>query len=71
MILSMMILNQYLNNNSDHRSDSSHSSSPFSSQTPQFHFILNAFPSLSSRINEETTTYLNQGQPYEIKFTYK
>ena len=61
-------LNNYLRHNSDHRSDSSHSSSPLCQQTSQFHFILNALPSLTSRINEETTTYLNQGQPYEIKF---
>jgi len=60
-------LTHYFHNN-DHNSNISHSSSPFSQQTPQFHFILNALPSLSSRINEETTTYLNQGQPYEIKF---
>jgi transcription factor CP2-like protein len=34
----------------------------------EFHFILNAIPALSTKIHEETTTYLNQGQPYEIKF---
>jgi transcription factor CP2-like protein len=33
----------------------------------KFHFILHAIPAVSSKINEETTTYLNQGQPYEIK----
>ena len=38
------------------------------SSSNQFEFILNALPSSSARINEETTTYLNQGQPYEIKF---
>ena len=40
----------------------------FSQQMSRFHFILNALPSSSTRIHEETTTYLNQGQPYEIKF---
>ncbi|CAF4081471.1 unnamed protein product [Rotaria sp. Silwood2] len=64
-------LDFYLINNNDHHSDSSHTSSPLSQQQhPQFYFILNALPS-SSRINEETTTYLNQGQPYEIKFQIK
>ena len=58
--------------NGDHLSDSSHTSSPslpLTQQTPsQFEFILNALTASSARINEETTTYLNQGQPYEIKF---
>jgi transcription factor CP2-like protein len=58
---------QYFNSNDQH-SNISHPSSPFSYKNPQFHFILNVPPSLSSRLNEETTTYLNQGQPYEIKF---
>jgi transcription factor CP2-like protein len=39
-----------------------------SSSSSQFEFILNALTASSARINEETTTYLNQGQPYEIKF---
>jgi transcription factor CP2-like protein len=60
-------IEQYLSSNDQH-SNQSHSSSPFAQQNPQFHFTLNALPSLSSRLNEETTTYLNQGQPYEIKF---
>ena len=37
-------------------------------QSSQFHLILNVPPASASKINEETTTYLNQGQPYEIKF---
>ncbi|CAF3560149.1 unnamed protein product [Adineta steineri] len=53
------------NKYNDHHSNSNHSSSCKSSE---FHFILNALPSSSTKINEETTTYLNQGQPYEIKF---
>jgi len=67
-------LDQYLTNN-DHISDSSHTSSPLTTQlnpnshvSTQFEFILNAVTASSARINEETTTYLNQGQPYEIKF---
>lgn len=60
---------RYFNPN-DPPSDSSHTSSP--SLPPlgstQFEFILNALTASSARINEETTTYLNQGQPYEIKF---
>jgi transcription factor CP2-like protein len=73
-------LDRYLING-DHLSDSSHTSSPsmppssvppltqqLSNQSSQFEFILNALTASSARINEETTTYLNQGQPYEIKF---
>ncbi|CAF1015507.1 unnamed protein product [Rotaria sp. Silwood1] len=62
-------LDFYLTNNNDHHSDSSHTSSPLSQQQNlQFYFILNALPSSTLRINEETTTYLNQDQPYEIIF---
>ncbi|CAF0868345.1 unnamed protein product [Rotaria sordida] len=65
-------LDFYIINNNDHRSDSSPASSPLSQQqNSQFFFTLNALPSSSSRINEETTSYLNQGQPYEIKFQIK
>ncbi|CAF4284250.1 unnamed protein product, partial [Adineta steineri] len=46
------------NKYNDHHSNSNHSSSCKSSE---FHFILNALPSSSTKINEETTTYLNQG----------
>jgi transcription factor CP2-like protein len=64
-------LDRYLING-DQLSDSSHNSSPsipLTQQTPsQFEFILNALTASAARINEETTTYLNQGQPYEIKF---
>ncbi|CAF0946123.1 unnamed protein product [Adineta steineri] len=55
----------YLTNSNDHHSNSNRSSS---SKSSEFRFILNALPSSSTKINEETTTYLNQGQPYEIKF---
>ncbi|CAF0855824.1 unnamed protein product [Adineta steineri] len=55
----------YLTNSNDHHSNSNHSSS---SKSSEFHFILNALPSSSTKINEEITTYLNQGQPYEIEF---
>lgn len=55
-------------NNFDQYSNVSHPSSPFSQYPTQFHFVLNASPSLSTKINEEATTYLNQGQPYELKF---
>ena len=60
---------RYFNPN-DPPSDSSHTSSPSLSLhgLTQFEFILNALTASSARINEETTTYLNQGQPYEIKF---
>ncbi|CAF2635583.1 unnamed protein product [Rotaria sp. Silwood2] len=69
-------LDCYLKNGDD-VSSSSHTSSPaippssisLTQQTSsEFEFILNALTSSSARINEETTTYLNQGQPYEIKF---
>jgi transcription factor CP2-like protein len=68
-------LDRYLING-DHLSDSSHSSPSMppssvqltQSSSNQFEFILNALTASSARINEETTTYLNQGQPYEIKF---
>ncbi|CAF0787197.1 unnamed protein product [Adineta steineri] len=70
-------LDRYLLN-SDQLSDESHASTPsissssapltHQSSSSQFEFILNALTSSSARINEETTTYLNQGQPYEIKF---
>jgi len=68
-------LDRYLING-DHLSDSSHSSPSvppssvqlIQSSSNQFEFILNALTASSARINEETTTYLNQGQPYEIKF---
>ncbi|CAF0853879.1 unnamed protein product [Adineta steineri] len=53
------------NKYNDHHSNSNRSSS---SKSSEFHFILNALPSSSTKINEETTTYLNQGQSYEIKF---
>ena len=61
-------LERYLTHN-DQLSDSSHTSSPSFPQqgSTQFEFILNALTASSARINEETTTYLNQGQPYEIK----
>jgi transcription factor CP2-like protein len=61
---------RYLSYTNDQYSDSSQSSTPLSPNTSQFRFILNALSSStsSSKINEETTTYLNQGQPYEIKF---
>ena len=71
-------LDRYLSN-TDQQSDSSPASCaslPSSSvsytqpasASSQFQFILNALTASSARINEETTTYLNQGQPYEIKF---
>lgn len=69
-------LDRYLTND-DHPSDSSQTSSPSmpastvlltpSSAIP-FEFVLNAPTASVARIHEETTTYLNQGQPYEIKF---
>ncbi|XP_035226027.1 transcription factor CP2-like protein 1 isoform X2 [Stegodyphus dumicola] len=34
---------------------------------PPFHCILMAPTSVSTKINEETLTYLNQGQPYEVR----
>ncbi|CAL1291165.1 unnamed protein product [Larinioides sclopetarius] len=34
---------------------------------PPFHCILLAPTSITTKINEETLTYLNQGQPYEVK----
>ncbi|CAF0994387.1 unnamed protein product [Adineta ricciae] len=74
-------LDQYLNN-TDRFSDQSNTSSPAISpssaaltqqiiptSSSQFQFVLNALTASSARINEETTTYLNQGQPYEIKFS--
>ncbi|CAF1081420.1 unnamed protein product [Rotaria sordida] len=69
-------LDCYLKNGDD-ISNSSHTSSPIippssisliQQTSSQFEFILNALTSSSARINEETITYLNQGQPYEIKF---
>ncbi|UJR16289.1 hypothetical protein I4U23_003195 [Adineta vaga] len=71
-------LDRFLTNN-EQLSDRSHTSSPTISpssvsltqqisSSSQFEFILNALTASSARINEETTTYLNQGQPYEIKF---
>ena len=74
-------LDRYLTND-DQPSDSSQTSSPsmpqstiFMSQssstttnTSPFEFVLNAPTASLAKINEETTTYLNQGQPYEIKF---
>lgn len=69
-------LDRYLTND-DHPSDSSHTSSPSMppstvlltpSSTVPFEFVLNAPTASLARISEETTTYLNQGQPYEIKF---
>ena len=42
--------------------------SPNSLTQPQFEFILKASTASSSKVNEETTTYLNQDQHYEIKF---
>lgn len=58
-------LDQFLTPNNENLSDSNLNCSPSNSQ---FEFILNALTTSSARINEETTTYLNQGQPYEIKF---
>ncbi|GFR11527.1 transcription factor CP2-like protein 1 [Trichonephila clavata] len=34
---------------------------------PPFHCVLLASTSVTTKINEETLTYLNQGQPYEVK----
>jgi transcription factor CP2-like protein len=33
-----------------------------------FEYILAAATSIATKVNEETLTYLNQGQSYEIKF---
>lgn len=33
----------------------------------RFQYVLCAATSIAMKINEETLTYLNQGQPYEIK----
>ncbi|CAF3566613.1 unnamed protein product [Rotaria socialis] len=64
-------LDRYLRTG-DELSNASQTSSPsipLTQQTScQFKFILNALTASSARINEETTTYLNQGQPYEIRF---
>ena len=69
-------LDRYLLN-ADYLSDSSHTSSPsmppssvlsIQASSSQFEFILNAPTASLAKINEETATYLNQGQPYEIKF---
>ena len=56
-------LNHLLNSN-----NSTQQPPTFSQIISSFQFVLNALPSSSSKINEDTTTYLNQGQPYEIKF---
>lgn len=69
-------LDRYLAN-SEYLSDRSHTSSPTippgsnsvpAQSTSQLEFVLDALTASSARIHEETTTYLNQGQPYEIKF---
>ncbi|CAF0999015.1 unnamed protein product [Rotaria magnacalcarata] len=64
-------LDRYLKTG-DELSNASQTSSPsipLTQQTScQFEFILNALTASSARINEETATYLNQGQPYEIRF---
>jgi len=33
----------------------------------RFQYVLAAATSIATKVNEETLTYLNQGQPYEIK----
>ncbi|CAF4792200.1 unnamed protein product [Rotaria sp. Silwood1] len=69
-------LDCYLKNGDD-VSNRSHTSSPLippssvslkQQTSSNFQFILNALTASSAKINEETTTYLNQDQPYEIKF---
>jgi hypothetical protein len=46
--------------------------SPFhTSGNPGFLFILHASPALFAAENEESSTYLNQGQSYQIKFRYQ
>ncbi|XP_074594441.1 transcription factor CP2 like gemini isoform X2 [Brevipalpus obovatus] len=35
--------------------------------TNEFQYLLGAATSMATKVNEETMTYLNQGQPYEIK----
>lgn len=34
---------------------------------PRFQYVLAAATSIATKVNEESLTYLNQGQPYEIK----
>ena len=41
------------------------------SESSRLLFILHALPALFSAENEEATTYLNQGQPYQITFRYQ
>ena len=33
----------------------------------RFQYVLNAATSIATKVNEETLTYLNQGQSYEIR----
>lgn len=33
----------------------------------RFQYVLAAATSIATKVNEESLTYLNQGQPYEIK----
>lgn len=63
-----IVENLDFNNNDDPKVDHSHTLLPVSQQISQFNFILNALPSISPKINQETMTYLNQYQSYEIKF---
>lgn len=35
--------------------------------TFRFQYVLAAATSIATKVNEESLTYLNQGQPYEIK----
>ncbi|RZF34091.1 hypothetical protein LSTR_LSTR011661 [Laodelphax striatellus] len=60
------------NNNSNNIAVSSSCMSPTSSSEPtaedcRFQYVLAAATSIATKVNEETQTYLNQGQSYEIK----
>ncbi|RWS12326.1 Transcription factor CP2-like protein [Dinothrombium tinctorium] len=41
--------------------------SPLTKTSNEFQYVLGAATAVSTKLHEETMTYLNQGQPYEIK----